>query len=274
MTDSRVTLNARSTCSMEKSPRIQFPPHDVNLSRSDAVEIGSATVTVATVGVSPTGPRRTITNQTIVRFQRKSLRRDATMRSPTNCIETAWLRAVQKIMWPNCRILVGRPLRALRVPCGSLRRMSPTTLDLTRLQFILIRSKLPVGRVFQPAHRIGDWEVAGTGTLESVPYKGPGELPPGALLNRLILAPGHNAGTGDRIFAIGSGQQRCGRGHGQFVHIRRVFVIGIEEIVKGNFLPGVGGEAPERTGHARLDASFHFVVRFVVADGIGEIVPF
>src|ERR1043166_4139924 len=77
MIDSRVTLNAQSTCSMEKLLWIQFRPLDANLSRSDAVEMGSATVPVATVGVSPTDPRRTITNQTMLRFPRGSLRRDA-----------------------------------------------------------------------------------------------------------------------------------------------------------------------------------------------------
>ena len=86
--------------------------------------------------------------------------------------------------------------------------------------------------------------------------------------SRSVTMPG--CGTG---YCPWRRPQRAGV-HGELVEVRRELVVAVEHLVVGDDPAGVGGHAAHRSHQAGLDAPFHLVVGFVVADGVDQVVPF
>src|SRR5260370_28892330 len=89
----------------------------------------------------------------------------------------------------------------------------------------------------------------------------------------LVLSSSNKTGVGHRILTIGPGRQRSGSVHRELVHAWREFVLAIEYLVEGDNLTGVGGHAAHGGHQAGFRAALHFVVRLVLTDGFGQVVP-
>src|SRR5207248_2234368 len=76
-----------------------------------------------------------------------------------------------------------------------------------------------------------------------------------------ILPVGDDSGLGDGVAAVGVGFERgLGVRAGEFVYAGGVFILGVEEVVEGDFAAGVGGGAAHAGDQAGFDAALHFVV--------------
>ena len=76
-----------------------------------------------------------------------------------------------------------------------------------------------------------------------------------------------------RVFAVFAGGYGRGAVGGHFGDVGGEFVVGVEDLVVGHDLAGVGGHAAHGRYQAGFCAAAGFVVRLVLADGVHQVFP-
>src|SRR4030042_5511625 len=101
-----------------------------------------------------------------------------------------------------------------------------------------------------------------------------GELTDILLREFSVFAVVEDARLWNRILAIGIQTKRCGRIIGQLIETGCELVLAVKRIVEGDDLARVSSHPAHSIDQAGLGAAFDLVVRFVVTNGIDQVIPF